>query len=72
VERFNRTLLEEWTYQRLYRSNAARDHALPPWVHRYNMHRAHTALGDRHYSAASITSWLPQLGTHRGLRLRQT
>jgi hypothetical protein len=43
----NRTLLEEWAYQRLYRSNAARDRALPGWVHRYNMHRAHTALGGR-------------------------
>jgi transposase InsO family protein len=47
VERFNRTLLEEWAYRRLYRSNAARDRALRPWVHRYNMHRAHTALGGR-------------------------
>jgi transposase InsO family protein len=45
VERFNRTLLEEWAYRRLYRSNAARERALPGWVHRYNMHRAHTALG---------------------------
>jgi transposase InsO family protein len=45
VERFNSTLLEEWAYRRLYRSNAARDRALQPWVHRYNMHRAHTALG---------------------------
>jgi transposase InsO family protein len=47
VERFNRTLLEEWAYRRLYRSNAARDRALQPWVHRYNHHRAHTALGSR-------------------------
>jgi transposase InsO family protein len=47
VERFNRTLLEEWAYRRRYRSNAARDRALQPWVHRYNMHRAHTALGGR-------------------------
>jgi transposase InsO family protein len=47
VERFNRTLLEEWAYRRLYRSNTARDRALLPWVHRYNMHRAHTALGGR-------------------------
>src|SRR5829696_10327758 len=47
VERRNRTLLEEWAYQRLHRSNAARDRALPGWVHRYNMHRAHTALGGR-------------------------
>ena len=47
VERFNRTLLEEWAYRRLYRSNAARDRALQPWVHTYNHHRAHTALGSR-------------------------
>ena len=47
VERFNRTLLEEWAYRRPYRSNAARDRALQPWVHRYNHHRAHTALGGR-------------------------
>jgi transposase InsO family protein len=45
VERFNRTLLEEWAYRRLYRSQAARTRALPAWVHRYNHHRAHTALG---------------------------
>jgi transposase InsO family protein len=45
VERFNRTLLEEWAYRRLYRSQAARTRALPVWVHRYNHHRAHTALG---------------------------
>ena len=45
VERFNRTLLEEWAYRRLYRSQAARTRALPAWIHRYNHHRAHTALG---------------------------
>ena len=45
VERFNRTLLEEWAYRRLYRSQAARTRALPAWLHRYNHHRAHTALG---------------------------
>jgi hypothetical protein len=50
--RFNKTLVDEWTYRRPYRSNAARDRALPLWVHRYNHHRAHTALGGRHRSAA--------------------
>ena len=45
VERCNRTLLEEWAYRRLYRSQAARTRALPAWLHRYNHHRAHTALG---------------------------
>jgi transposase InsO family protein len=44
VERFNRTLLEEWAYRRLYRSQAARTRALPAWLHTYNHHRAHTAL----------------------------
>ena len=45
VERFNRTLLEEWAYVRPYRSEAARVAALAPWLHRYNHHRGHAALG---------------------------
>jgi len=45
VERFNRTLAEEWAYQRPYTSNAERSAALPNWLHTYNHHRAHTALG---------------------------
>jgi transposase InsO family protein len=32
VERFNRTLLEEWAYARLYRSNQARTDSLPTWL----------------------------------------
>ena len=45
VERFNRTLLEEWAYVRPYRSEPDRVAALAPWLHRYNHHRAHAALG---------------------------
>jgi transposase InsO family protein len=45
VERFNRTLLDEWAYVRIYRSDAARAQALDRWLHGYNHHRAHTALG---------------------------
>jgi transposase InsO family protein len=45
VERFNRTLADEWAYVRVYRSNAARTRALDRWLHRYNHHRGHTALG---------------------------
>ena len=45
VERFNRTLLEEWAYVRLYRGNARRAGLLPAWLHTYNHHRCHTALG---------------------------
>jgi transposase InsO family protein len=45
VERFHRTLLEEWAYVRVYRSEAARTRALARWLHIYNHHRSHTALG---------------------------
>ena len=45
VERFNRTMLEEWAYVKLYRSNAARLSALPRWIDTYNRLRPHTALG---------------------------
>ncbi|GGR07866.1 hypothetical protein GCM10010195_73380 [Kitasatospora griseola] len=45
VERFNRTLLDEWAYQRPYTSNQERAEALPDFLHTYNYHRCHTALG---------------------------
>jgi transposase InsO family protein len=45
VERFNRTLLTEWAYRRLYTSESARRRAFTPWLHWYNHHRPHTALG---------------------------
>ncbi|MFF8902199.1 IS481 family transposase [Streptomyces lydicus] len=44
VERFNRTLLDEWAYARPYRSEQERRHAFPQWLHTYNHHRGHTAL----------------------------
>ena len=44
VERFNRTLLEEWAYCRPYKSEAERLAAFPIWLHFYNHHRGHTAL----------------------------
>ena len=44
VERFNRTLLEEWAYAREYRSEAERAAAYPAWLHTYNHHRGHSAL----------------------------
>jgi transposase InsO family protein len=45
VERFNRTMLDEWAYARLYRSNEARAAALASWLDAYNHRRPHTALG---------------------------
>lgn len=47
AERFNRTLVEEWAYQRPFASNNDRAAALPGWIHTYNHHRSHTAIGGR-------------------------
>ena len=44
VERFNRTLVEEWAYIQVYRSETERTAALDPWLHTYNHHRNHTAI----------------------------
>jgi transposase InsO family protein len=45
AERFNRTLLEEWAYARPYRTETERHGAFDTWLHTYNHHRGHTALG---------------------------
>jgi transposase InsO family protein len=45
VERFNRTLLDEWAYARSWTSDAQRARTLDRWLHRYNHHRYHTAIG---------------------------
>ncbi|MEV0084010.1 IS481 family transposase [Saccharopolyspora sp. NPDC050642] len=45
AERFNRTLLDEWAYARPYQSETERRNAYPAWLHTYNHHRGHTALG---------------------------
>ncbi len=47
VERFNRTMAEEWAYVRLYTSNSQRLRALHRWMAFYNRRRPHTALGGR-------------------------
>jgi transposase InsO family protein len=45
VERFHRTLADEWAYARLYTSDTERCAQFPVWLHTYNHHRGHTALG---------------------------
>ncbi|MFJ6651094.1 IS481 family transposase [Streptomyces sp. NPDC091290] len=45
VERFNRTLLDGWDYLRPYTSNTERQAGLADFLHTYNHHRCHTALG---------------------------
>jgi transposase InsO family protein len=45
IERFHRTLANEWAFSRHYASESARRNALPAWLHEYNHHRPHTATG---------------------------
>jgi len=45
IERFHRTLTEGWAFKKFYNSESARLAALPAWVHQYNHHRPHSAVG---------------------------
>lgn len=45
IERFHRTLAEGWAFKKFYNSESARLAALPGWVHEYNHHRPHSAIG---------------------------
>jgi transposase InsO family protein len=52
IERFHRTLADGWAFARLFGSESARRKALPAWLHEYNHHRPHTAIGNRPRSRA--------------------
>ena len=39
IERFHRTLADEWAYARPYATETQRRQALPAWLHTYNMNR---------------------------------
>ena len=45
IERFHRTLADRWAFARHYLSESQRREALPGWLHEYNHHRPHTAIG---------------------------
>ena len=45
AERFIQTSLREWAYLQAFQSSAERTQAMRPWLHRYNHHRPHSALG---------------------------
>jgi len=47
VERYQRTLRDEWGYGKAYASERSRRNALASWLHVYNHHRPHTALGGK-------------------------
>ncbi|MGZ5398355.1 MAG: IS481 family transposase [Mycobacterium sp.] len=45
AERFIQTALREWAYGRTYSDSEQRKALLPAWLHYYNHHRQHAALG---------------------------
>ena len=45
IERFHRTLADGWAYARFYASETERRAALSGWIHFYNHHRRHSAIG---------------------------
>jgi transposase InsO family protein len=47
IERFHRTMADGWAFARMFLSESARRKALPTWLHEYNHHRPHTAIGRR-------------------------
>ena len=46
AERVIQTLLREWAYRCSYPSSAERTLSLQTYIHRYNYHRKHSAIGD--------------------------
>jgi transposase InsO family protein len=47
VERYNRTLLDEWAYASAFDSGDERKAALTTWLNEYNYHRPHHALAGK-------------------------
>jgi transposase InsO family protein len=45
IERFHRTMANEWAFARHYPNELTRRSALPAWLHTYNHHRQHSAIG---------------------------
>ena len=47
AERFIQTAMREWAYARTYETSEQRAADFPAWMHMYNWHRPHAALGAR-------------------------
>ena len=47
AEWFLQTVMRECAYAHAFRSSRERTTALPRWLHLYNVHRPHSALGGR-------------------------
>jgi transposase InsO family protein len=57
VERFNRTLIDEFAYDQPWTSNSQRTNALGPWLNDYNNQRHHSA----HNGLSPITALINKL-----------
>ena len=57
VERLNRTLLREWAYSQVFRSNAERAACLPSFIEHYNTRRRHSSLGGLPPISRLSTTW---------------
>jgi transposase InsO family protein len=63
AERLIRTMLGGWAYGALYRNSTERAAALDGWLHYYNHHRPHSALG-RKAPFARLNERTNLLGTY--------
>ena len=66
VERFIRTLLNEWSYAHVYQNSEEREAYLPQWLHYYNWHRPHSSLGNQAPISRLGVSVNNALRLHRG------
>lgn len=57
VERFNRTLLAEWAYSRIFTSNTERAGCLASFIEHYNTRRRHSSLKGRPPISRLSTTW---------------
>ena len=65
IERFHRTLADGWAYARLYDSEADTPSSTARWVHSYNHHRLHSALGGTATDQPTEQPpWTSHLGVH--------
>lgn len=56
AERFIQTALREWAYRQPYAASYQRTDQLRPWMHAYNHHRPHMAIGGRPPSSRAPVS----------------
>jgi transposase InsO family protein len=67
AERFIQTALREWAYARTYQNSEERSQELRSWLHTYNWHRPHAAIGLSPPISRSALDRNNLLSLHRGV-----